>query len=347
MIKIPVMSQKRRKTLAAVAAALSIHFVSADVKAEVSDPSVLIPVIEITGDKDPLEVIKEEVIRYEAECGRLSLSSIDIEKSTVSVSSYDKYAAGLDQATVSLFLVSDDEDGETVTSIASSYNEQVLLHTAFSDIPEITLKEESIRIKKNADFDPTEYIASISDVSGNLPVLSVDTDLDTSKDGVYTVTYTVTNQSGRSARASLEAEVYTPRPVPGTNVDLSTLMINDDGSVEAMFAAINAVRAEYGLYPYVLAGDGGQTALAIRAQECTYFLSHTRPDGTSYHTVMDQIGVPHGSMVWEILVACGSTVESNLGWWLNSPGHRAAVLGTFGSTIAIGHCGNVWAAMVY
>ena len=342
------MRKKAKKLLTAVTASvLSIYYVSADVKAEEADPSVLIPVIELNVDEDHLEVIKEEVIRYEAECGRLTLSDIDIENSTISVSSYEKYSAGLNRAAVSVSLVKETDEETPGTSIAWSFSEQVLLHTAFDDRPEITLSEENVRIKKGDEFDPVNYIASISDVSGNLPALSIDTDLDTSKDGVYTVTYTVTNQAGRTASASLEAEVYTPRPVPGTNVDLSTLMISDDGSVEAMFAAINAVRAQYGLYPYVLAGETGQTALAIRAQECTYFLSHTRPDGSSYHTVMEQVGEPHGSMVWEILVACGSTIESNLGWWLNSPGHAACVLGTFGTTIAIGHCGNVWAAMVY
>ena len=114
-----------------------------------------------------------------------------------------------------------------------------------------------------------------------------------------------------------------------------------------MFEAINAVRAAYGLYPYVLGSDTGMTASAIRAQECTYFLSHTRPDGTPYHTVMAQVGEPHGSSVWEILVAYGNSVETNLNWWLNEPGHAAIVLGTFGTTISIGHSGSTWEAMVY
>ncbi len=294
-------------------------------------------------DTQPLETLKEAVIRFEEENGELSADDISLSDSLVRVSKFEKYSGGLQSAVVSLSVRSDEEDA----GIAWSLSQPVLIRTLASDAPLITLTEETVRVKHGDTFDPVAYIAEISDASGILPVISVEGEADTQNDGTYTLTYTVTNQIGKSGSATLNVEVYTPRMVPGTNVDMSTLVYRNDGSVEAMFAAINAVRAEYGLYPYQLADETGLTASAIRAQECTYFLSHTRPDGSPYHTVLDQVGDPHGTVVWEILVAYGDSVETNLGWWLSEPGHARIVLGTSGSTIAIGHSGSVWEALVY
>lgn len=349
--KIPVMTYKSmRKTGQILLAAMMTAVIPAAAEeTETAAAEQNLPVIELrASDSNPLETLKQAVIEIQAEAGYIDSELISAEDSTVSVSAVSQTGAGLNPASVSVTLSSKTEDeNETVSSIAYSFTQPVLIRNILTEEPEILLKEESIRIEKNSEFVPEEYIAETADSSGVLPSISVDSDVDTQKEGLYTVTYTVTNQMGRSSSAEMEVEVYAPAYIPGSRVDLSTLNINDDGSVYAMFEAINAVRAGYGLYPYVLAGELGQTAAAIRAQECTYYLAHQRPDGSTYHTVMDQVGEPHGSMVWEILVAYGNTVESNLTWWLNEPGHAAAVLGTFGTTIAIGHSGNVWEAMVY
>lgn len=349
-VKISVMTYKSMKKTGRIllaAALMSVIPANAE-ETESAASEQNLPVIELrASDSNPLETLKQAVIDIQAEAGYLDTDLISMENSTVSVSAISQTGAGLNPATVSVMLSEQTQDEEIVSSIAYSFSQPVLIRNILTDEPEILLKEESIQIVKNDEFNPEEYIAETADSSGILPSISIDSDVDTQKEGIYTVTYTVTNQKGRSSSAELEVEVIAPAYVPGTRVDLSTLNINDDGSVYAMFEAINAVRAGYGLYPYVLAGELGQTAAAIRAQECTYYLAHTRPDGTTYHTVMEQVGEAHGSMVWEILVAYGNTVESNLTWWLNEPGHAAAVLGTFGTTIAIGHSGNVWEAMVY
>ncbi len=326
-----------KKRILPLLAALTYVFAGTPViSAEEPDGSQTdLQIVELeSSDTQPLETIKNAVLSQ-------YYDEYDAENTVISVSPFSQVSAGLNSVVVNIDFVNDD------TGVGTALSVPVLIRNILSDDPSVLLTAETVSVKKNSEFDPLEYIAQITDGSGILPALSVDSDVNTEVNGTYTVNYTVTNMHGHSDTASLEVEVYTPVLAPGENVDLSTLMINDDGSVYAMFEAINAVRAAYGLYPYVLASDAGMTASAIRAQECTYFLSHTRPDGTPYHTVMEQVGEPHGSMVWEILVAYGNSVESNLNWWLNEPGHAACVLGTFGTVISIGHSGNVWEAMVY
>lgn len=338
--KIPIMTYKStKKRVLSLIPVLSYVLAGTPVISaeELSDSNTELQVIELeSSDIQPLETIKNAVLSQ-------YYDEYDAENTVISVSPFSQVSAGLNSVVVNIDFVNDDAGVGTALSVP------VLIRNILSDDPSILLTSETVSVKKNSDFDPLAYIAEITDGSGSgiLPALSVDSNVDTKTNGTYTVNYTVTNMHGHSASAALEVEVYTPVLAPGENVDLSTLMINDDGSVYAMFEAINAVRAAYGLYPYVLASEAGMTASAIRAQECTYFLSHTRPDGTPYHTVMAQVGEPHGSMVWEILVAYGNSVESNLNWWLNEPGHAACVLGTFGTIISIGHSGNVWEAMVY
>jgi uncharacterized protein YkwD len=120
-----------------------------------------------------------------------------------------------------------------------------------------------------------------------------------------------------------------------------------DDSIWSMLDAINAVREQYGLYDYTMADDTAMQASAVRAAEASGYVSHTRPDGRKYYTALDDAGESHGSAVSEILVCCGSTIESNLDWWMNSPGHRAIILGTSGSTMSIGYSNGMWEAMVF
>lgn len=86
----------------------------------------------------------------------------------------------------------------------------------------------------------------------------------------------------------------------------------------------NAARAEAGLS--ALSYDGVLSSLAsVRAAEAARSFSHTRPDGRSCFTILDENAVAY--MTCGENIAAGQTTEEEvMNAWLNSPGHRANIL---------------------
>ena len=91
------------------------------------------------------------------------------------------------------------------------------------------------------------------------------------------------------------------------------------------------------------AGIGGITQNAsldavaqIRAQEIVQSFSHTRPDGTSCFTALEQNGISYTAAGENIAAGYGTPAEVMTGW-MNSDGHRANILnGSFGQ-VGIGY----------
>lgn len=91
------------------------------------------------------------------------------------------------------------------------------------------------------------------------------------------------------------------------------------------------------------AGVGGITQNAsldavaqIRAQEIVQSFAHTRPNGTSCFTVLDEGGIAYMTAGENIAAGYGTPSEVMTGW-MNSEGHRANILnGSFGQ-VGIGY----------
>lgn len=91
------------------------------------------------------------------------------------------------------------------------------------------------------------------------------------------------------------------------------------------------------------AGVGGITQNAsldavaqIRAQEIVQSFAHTRPNGTSCFTVLDEGGIAYMTAGENIAAGYGTPTEVMNGW-MNSEGHRANILnGSFGQ-VGIGY----------
>ena len=94
---------------------------------------------------------------------------------------------------------------------------------------------------------------------------------------------------------------------------------------------VNEERAQYGLSP--LSADSAlMNSAGIRAKELVTLFSHTRPDGSSYRTLM-----PSGLMTWGENVAMGQrSPESVMESWMNSQGHRENILSDDFSLIGVG-----------
>lgn len=113
----------------------------------------------------------------------------------------------------------------------------------------------------------------------------------------------------------------------------------DSGGVqeaaEAVASLVNAARQDAGLSELELDADLCAAAQA-RAQEIAQSFSHTRPDGSSCFTILEELGISYRA-AGENIAMGQRTPEEVMDGWMNSSGHRANILnGTF-TSIGVGY----------
>lgn len=97
---------------------------------------------------------------------------------------------------------------------------------------------------------------------------------------------------------------------------------------------VNIERKKRGIHPLSVSNELSKAA-AIRADEISRKYSHTRPDGSSYLTVLKPAGYMH-SYVGENIAASEKTPEQVMNSWMNSPGHRDNILNPNYTEIGVG-----------
>lgn len=106
-------------------------------------------------------------------------------------------------------------------------------------------------------------------------------------------------------------------------------------AAEAVASLVNAARRDAGLSELELDADLCAAAQA-RAQEIAQSFSHTRPDGSSCFTILEEFGVSYRA-AGENIAMGQRTPEEVTDGWMNSSGHRANILnGTF-TSIGVGY----------
>lgn len=105
--------------------------------------------------------------------------------------------------------------------------------------------------------------------------------------------------------------------------------------IDEIFKLVNEERKNAGLHELNYNMEL-QNAADIRARECAEQFSHTRPDGTSCFTVVEEIDY---SVVGENLIKADNpiaTAKALVNSWMNSEGHRANILNADFTETAIG-----------
>ena len=106
-------------------------------------------------------------------------------------------------------------------------------------------------------------------------------------------------------------------------------------AAEAVTSLVNAARRDAGLSELELDADLCAAAQA-RAQEIAQSFSHTRPDGSSCFTILEELGISYRA-AGENIAMGQRTPEEVMDGWMNSSGHRANILnGTF-TSIGVGY----------
>lgn len=97
---------------------------------------------------------------------------------------------------------------------------------------------------------------------------------------------------------------------------------------------VNKEREANGL-SYVKYSDKLSQAATKRAEEIVSTFSHTRPDGSSCFTVIDEYGIGYYT-VGENIAAGQTSPASVMNSWMNSTGHRANILNSDFNFIGVG-----------
>lgn len=133
--------------------------------------------------------------------------------------------------------------------------------------------------------------------------------------------------------------------------DLSTLEERIAASyIAEVVRLVNEERAKEGLSALRSDDTALNEAAALRAQELPELFSHTRPNGTSCFTAMQEKGVSYRS-AGENIAAGQRTPAAVVNAWMNSPGHRANILNAGYNRIGVGYAtgdsgyGVYWAQM--
>lgn len=104
--------------------------------------------------------------------------------------------------------------------------------------------------------------------------------------------------------------------------------------IQQVINLVNEERAKAGLSPVTEASDVAAAA-NIRAREIAGSFSHTRPNGTSYSTALDESGVKYRGSGENIAYGQRTAAEVMDGW-MNSQGHRANILNSNYTKIGVG-----------
>ncbi|MGN1481606.1 CAP domain-containing protein, partial [Porcipelethomonas sp.] len=123
------------------------------------------------------------------------------------------------------------------------------------------------------------------------------------------------------------------------NTDAEVLAVTSEQDetrekIERVVELVNEERAKEGIAPVTL-NETLTDAAMLRAEEITENFEHTRPDGTSCFTVLDDYNIGYWGCA-ENIAAGNSTADATMNQWINSSGHYANLMDSSYSEIGVG-----------
>lgn len=125
-------------------------------------------------------------------------------------------------------------------------------------------------------------------------------------------------------------EVEVPETEEGTNAE-STF-------ANEVLELVNEERTKRGLTPLTL-DKKIEAAALVRAKETEVSFSHTRPNGSSFSTALEEQGVSYNG-AGENIAYGQKTPKAVMEGWMNSEGHRANILNAKFTKIGVGYYQN-------
>ncbi len=146
-----------------------------------------------------------------------------------------------------------------------------------------------------------------------------------------------------------ERELRCCNVIPSISRSLPSDRISVNPAEWDVLRIVNIERYRNNAYPLSMTASL-QKAMDIRAEELTQFYSHTRPNGQSCFSVLDN-AFRKNRKLGENIAMCQQTPEAVMDAWMNSTGHRANILNPQFAYIGVGfinagrnHWGQMFAA---
>ena len=130
--------------------------------------------------------------------------------------------------------------------------------------------------------------------------------------------------------------IQTPSTAPQTPGTTAQTPSTAEELCAEVVRLVNVERAKEGLEP-MKTYDSLTKAAQLRAPEIVEKFEHTRPDGTSYSTAIDEVGDKRVHSAGENIAAGNATAAATVEQWMNSPGHRANILRARACYIGVGY----------
>ena len=232
------------------------------------------------------------------------------------------------------------------TKKAGAYNKKGL---TTNTIPQ-TVKLNEAKLNSNGSVTISWFKAGGADTydvyvrnKGNTKWLSLDTVSGLSctdkypfegQDNIYTVK--AYSKSGKAGKYDTNGvKVYVPSGDDDDKPDITPApTFTEEQFAAEIFRLTNVERAKHGK-PLVQTNNDLNRAAMERAKEISIKFSHTRPDGTDSTSILSEYGIPdyNGG---ENIAAGFTSPQSTIDGWMNSPGHRVALLNTYSTHLGVG-----------
>lgn len=157
-----------------------------------------------------------------------------------------------------------------------------------------------------------------------------------------------TNQDTTEATsAPTTTELQTTKPVEALNAKSMPTFEGPTSDELYTLELINAEREKVGL-PALTFNYKLYNCAKLRADETEEKLSHTRPNGKKFHTVLEDYGIPHEKCVGENIAYNFREVDAAVEALMNSQSHKDNILHEMYSSVSIGitDLGNGYYSMV-
>ena len=157
-----------------------------------------------------------------------------------------------------------------------------------------------------------------------------------------TKAYGIMNKTGVSIYVKDSDEVrptITPEPTETPDPDDEVDHATPEQKAQEVFKLVNTERMKAGLQPYKYDLRLEKAAM-VRAKEIAVKFSHERPDGTSCGTAVTQAGA--GSPTDENIGMGTSSAAEVMKAWMDSLGHKIAILSKNNTHIGVGYYKGHW-----
>ena len=144
-----------------------------------------------------------------------------------------------------------------------------------------------------------------------------------------------TDNNGNTQKPDTDNNGNTQKPGSGNNQDTSS-----SSYAQRVVELVNIERAKEGLSPLTM-DSKISAAAAVRAEEIKTTFSHTRPNGTSCFTALDQAGVSYRG-AGENIASGQRTPEEVVTAWMNSEGHRKNIMNANFKNIGVAYSNRAW-----